>query len=220
MAHKTLYIYEDESGSLADPKSVVVVVALVAKEHADRLRFIARKVWRKTLAAKGKRYKDRGQREFKYATAHQKERERICALLKNQQVDIFVIGVKTGMRAIADSPQNYGFVLSEVLEALLRHYSEESWRYELRLDRHYTNQEQIDALDLVLRRQGWHTLRIRHIDSKSDSCITLADFVAGAFRDEFMHHNTTLSSCLSERVVYKEETSWDDVSRKWVAKLK
>lgn len=220
MAKNTLYIYEDESGSLADPGSEPVVVALVTTLDPMSLRFLVKEVHRRSLARKGKLYKERGLKEFKYATAGEKDKEEICHLLREKEVDIFVLAIKTDGKKVADSPENYGIVLLEIFEALFRHYKDMNFDFQLALDRHYTNKRQIERLNEVIVTGLGIDIQPIHAESKSNPFIALADFVAGVFREECVYHAIGLSSILSKKVMFREEIFWRDIKRKWVEKLK
>lgn len=220
MALRTLHIYQDESGSLADADNRVVIIALVTTLDPWSLRFIVKKVHKKFLAQKGKRYKERGLKEFKYATTFRKEREKILNILKNKDVEIFALNIKKGDKKIADSPLNYGLALSEILEALLRHYQDNDFEFELVLDRHYTQKRQLEKLEKVMEKNLNTSLKPIHADSKANPFIALTDFVAGVLREEFDKGDNALSSIISEKVIFKEEILWQDLKKKWLDKTK
>lgn len=220
MPRKTLHIYQDESGSLADITNKVVIIALVTTLDPQSLRFIVKKVHKRFLAKKGKRYKQRGPKEFKYATTFRKEQERVLNILKNKDIDIFTLNVKKENKKVADSPLNYGLALSEILDALLRHYQDENLNFELVLDRHYTQKDQTEELERVMRETLGKDLKPIHADSRANPFIALTDFIAGAFREEFDKEDMSLSAIIVEKVVYKEEILWQDLKRKWLTKTK
>lgn len=59
-----------------------------------------------------------------------------------------------------------------------------------------------------------------HQDSQSSPFIVLADFVAGALRDEFVKNDSALSSIIAEKIIVKEKVLWADLKHKWLGKIK
>lgn len=220
MPLKTLHIYQDESGSLADITSRVVIIALVTTFDPWSLRFIVKKVYKKSLAQKGKRYKERSRKEFKYSTTFKKEQEKILNILKNKKVDIFALSIKKGGKKVPDSPVNYGLALSEILDALLRHYEDKNLDFKLVLDKHYTKKEQLEKMEATIKKALNKDLKPTHVDSRANAFVALTDFVAGVLRKEFDKKDITLSSIITEKIVFKEEILWEDLKRKWLAKIK
>lgn len=220
MSKQTAYIYQDESGSLADPAGTVVIIALVAVLDPWSLRFITKKVYKNFLAKKGKKYKNRGRKEFKYITALPPERKKVLTILKDKEVKIFALVIKKGKKKIDDSPLNYGISLLEILSVLFAYYQKQNLQFELILDKHYTKKEQLKELESIIKIVLPIGVKPEHQDSRSSPFIALADFVAGALRDEFVKNNSDLSSIIAEKIVVKEKVLWTDLKRKWLGKIK
>jgi hypothetical protein len=219
LKHKTLYIYGDESGSLADLASKVIIIALLTTLNPSELRFIVKKVYRQSLNRKNKRYKARRYKEFKYHTAFKQDREKILRFLRNKKIEIFILSVQKGTRKIADTPLNYGIALLEVLEALLRRYQNSNCNIELILDKHFTKQEHIVKLDQLIVQATDNKLKPMHVDSRNNALVALVDFIAGVAREEFEHNNKFLSSVIADKVIFKKEIIWNDLKRKWIDKI-
>lgn len=220
MPLKTLYIYQDESGSLADVTDKVVIIALVTTLNPWALRFVTKKVYKKSLAKKGKKYKNRGHKEFKYSTAFKQERAEVLNILKQKQVDIFVLSIKKENKKIQDSPLNYGIALAEILKTLLKYYKKQSLDFKLILDKHYIQDRQIKQLDEIIEKALNRDLKPIHVDSKGNPFIALADFVAGALREKFFKNDDGLTSIIVEKIVFKQQIKWQDLKRKWFNKIK
>lgn len=220
MSKQTLHIYQDESGSLADSSGTVVIIALVTTLDPWSLRFITKKVYKKFLAKKGKKYKNRGRKEFKYITALPPERKSVLNILKDKEVKIFALGIKKGRKKIDDSPLNYGISLLEILSALFAYYQKQNLQFELILDKHYTKKKQLKELDTIIKMVLPVGIQPVHQDSQSSPFIALADFAAGALRDEFVKNDSALSSIIAEKIVVKEKILWADLKHKWLGKIK
>lgn len=217
---KTLHIYQDESGSLSDVTNRVVIIALVTTLDPRSLRFIVKKVHKKFLAQKGKKYKERGYKEFKYITTFQKERKEVLDILKNKEVEIFALSIRKENKKVPDSPTNFGLALSEILDPLFRHYQNKNFDFELVLDRHYTQKNQLKELEETIEKNLNINLKPIHADSRSNPFIALTDFIAGVLREELDKNDTTLASIISKKIVYREEILWQDLKKKWLNKTK
>lgn len=217
---KTLYVYGDESGSLADIVGKVIIIALVTTLNPSELRFIVKKVHRQSLDRKSKRCKARRCREFKYHTAFKADRKKVLEILKSKEIEIFILSIKKGEKKIVDSPLNYGIALLEILEPLLRHYQDQNYKVELILDKHFTKQEDIARLDKLIAQTTDNQLKPVYVDSQNNVFVALADFVAGATREEFEQNNKFLSLIIADKIIFKEEILWQDLKRKWIDKIK
>lgn len=217
---KTLYVYGDESGSLADIAGKVIIIALVTTLNPSELRFIVKKVHKQSLDRKSKRYKTRRHKEFKYHTAFKPDREKVLQLLRSKEIEIFLLCIKKGGKKIVDSPLNYGIALLEILEPLLRHYHDQNCNVELILDKHFTKTEDIAKLNKLIVQITNNQLKPVHVDSQNNPFVALADFVAGAMREEFEQNNKSLSLIIADNIIFKEKILWRDLKRKWIDKIK
>ena len=138
--NKNIYIYVDESGTLPDPQSPVIVVAAVGTEKSRSL----------LLASKSAKQSVRkNTSEIKFYRAGDNTKKRFLQKLANQDVDIFVLTIEKHGQKITDSPENFAFVCSLLLNDCLIYY--QNTALQIIFDRHFHRQIDRDTFDDTLQ---------------------------------------------------------------------
>jgi len=215
MSHKpplsVVYAGLDESGSLTSATDLFTMAAVVTPAPTALKNII-----RRAALKSGKRLGRQRKRpnELKWHNASQRIRLAVLDSLAQADVELFVLVVQKEHRRIADTPQNYAILVCELLLSC--------WNLRpnmaVALDQHFSAVAQRAAVDTFIHHQ-WPPagiLTISHVDSRHNTLVQLADFVAGSAYAWHKWGDQTYR-LLEARIVAETAALWSDIKHRWLS---
>ena len=203
-------IFIDESGTLPDIKDKVIIVAAVGTNKP----VLVEKVL-KVVQKKGKLRKQTG--ELKFYTAGEKTKLLFFKKLTKENIDIFVLIVEKMGRKIPETPEHFAILCWLLLNDVLSFYVDVS---EVIFDRHFSQNYDIEKFNLVINKFLPNSLTIKHVDSKKDKRVNIADMVAGAVLAYETGKNIEYYKMLEKQIISEKRINWAEGKRKFLAKKK
>ncbi len=209
------YAYSDESPTLSSRRRHLVVGVVVT--FAAGYRHLVRIPKRARGKLKDKRL--RRTPELKFNNSDKRTREHMLRLLAGEEVEIFVLVVDKGGRRVSDSPENNGVVLGNAAALVLKRRK----RVSLTLDKKFvrptdTSKYLNTAINVVLRKVPTGILTVSPpVDSRKESLVQLADFVAGAISQKYNWGNDTYYRILEKKIVEEKQVRWRRLKAEYVS---
>ena len=206
-----IYAGLDESGSLTSATNLFTMAAVVTADPTA-LKNIIQRAALKSGKRLGRRRKQPN--ELKWHNASQRIRLAVLNSLARADVEIFVLVVSKERRRIADTPQNYAILVCELLLSCWNLHPNMA----LALDQHFSAVAQRAAVDTFIHHQ-WPPagiLTISHVDSRHNTLVQLADFVAGSAYDWHKWEDQTYR-LLEARIVVETVAVWSDIKHRWLS---
>ncbi|MDO8514973.1 MAG: DUF3800 domain-containing protein [bacterium] len=208
MAGGLVYGFLDESPSLASTAFFFCVDILIGDNpHKDSLIKIIKKA-REKLGSKEQIS------ELKFANTKDEVRKFVLTALSHEEVEIVVFIVKTEMKKVADTAENYGLVVGQTIaEAALIHN-----KLSIVLDKKYSKKTDIQKMEELIKRIVKSQVRLSSLilnegDSKVNPILQLADFVAGALNYKYNHNDTTYFEIIKNMIVVEKLVDWKTLKR-------
>ena len=203
-------IFIDESGTLPDIKDKVIIIAAVGTNASEVIEKVL-----KSAQKKGKLRKQTG--ELKFYTAGEKTKLLFFKKLTKENIDIFVLIVEKMGRKIPDTPEHFAILCWLLLSDVLSFYSEIS---EVIFDRHFSRDYDIEKFNLILNKFLPTSLTIKHVDSRKDKRVNIADMIAGAALAYETEKNTDYYRMIKKQIISEKRLNWAEGKRKFLAKKK
>jgi len=203
-----MYIYIDESGTLPDPSDRVIVVAAVGTSSPSQVESIFKnKIWRQRLKNPGN--------EVKFYTAG--EKTRLAALEEIAKMDfaIFILVVDKKGRQIIDSPENFATISWLLIEDVLNFCPNITG---IIFDKHFTPDIKTEEFNTILSDLLNIKVSIRHVDSKLNEGVNVADMVAGATLARETGKGNQFYSIIANEVISIKQLNWPEAKKKFFDK--
>ena len=210
------YTVIDESGRFGDPESKILVLAAVAANSLIGLDRIIPKV-KTRLPVKGKRRKERTLAEIKFSTTGDKTRKAVLDAIVREKIEIFLIVIVTEGRKIVDNPENYALLVTQLLSMVKKKNIELK---HVIIDRHFSWIHQREKFNQLVQKKLKMDLFIEHLDSQQNTVISLADFVAGGVREDYVKGKNQWEGIIRHKIISKKEISWRKLKQKKGKSLK
>lgn len=195
----------DECPSLSD-ENIFFCVALVA--HNKNIYKKIEKLFKKLRRNLGKK---KGQiTEFKFHNSDSKTRSYIAQSIQKLNLEIFGLIIDKNKRKIADTPENYGLIIRELLAMT----NKKKHSLSVILDKRYTNTNQYESFKEVLFTGLKNSYVVESVDSQTNSGLQLADFVVGIFNQKYNQLNTDLWKQISSKIVKEVIKEWKEIKAK------
>jgi hypothetical protein len=201
-------VYIDESGRLADKNEQYVVIAAVVAPSNNRLAKIFHSLRRK-LPRKGKRKKERLFSEIKFVLVGNKTKFFILNQLRKSEVFIYILVFDKRGFYLEDSPENYGILISQIINPVLRKYSIKR----VVIDRHFDRASLRSELEGVIRTWSKNKFEVIQPESHREIRVNLADFVAGAFWYQMIGKSEQFAEIIKEKVVFLRKSRWYEIKK-------
>lgn len=198
-------IFIDESGTLPDNRDKFIVLAALVSIDSISLSKILPK-FRKKLPKKGTRKKELAVPELKFHYAGSITRKKVLENLAEEKIKIYALIVNKLNRKIADTPENY----SKLLKALLKLISAKEKFSTVHVDKHFNSKLKIEMLQNKIKKD-FPQVDILQTDSRIDSRIDLADFIAGAFLRKFNLNDMDFTDIISSKIVEEKLVKWNEL---------
>ena len=205
-----LYLAGDESGSLTNPHTAIVTMAMIITRNPQPLRWIIPRAKRRIRRKSPKRGKTS---EFKFHNTTDLAHAAVLGNLARENVEIVAFSIFKGSQVIEDTPENYGLLLCNLIE---RCVIPDQQSVEFTFDRHHTKRAPQDALNALARGRSGLDKDMQFVDSQRNHMTQLADFVAGAIHYARTGKSPIFYDLIRSRIVGDELQLWKDARREWL----
>lgn len=205
-----VYIYVDESGSLANPHCPIVTLAAVKTSSPKALRWIVKRAMRGMQRKKSKRGRPA---ELKFHNATENARAVVLEALAREQVEVYALSVFKGAQIIPHAPENYGILLCELLRMC---GAEHEHIAELAVDMPFNRPWQRERLTAAVRDTLDLDVEPCYVDSVKNPYVQLADFVAGAVHAKHTGRNPVFYQFIRPRIISDQLVAWGTLRREWI----
>ena len=202
---KRIFIYIDESGTLPDPKSSIVVVAAVGTANPTEL-----------LSAKKNAKKASNNNktdEIKFYRSGENTKRKFLQTLVKQDVSIFVLVIEKDAQIIADTPENFAFICSILLKTCLSYYRTQL--ISIIFDRHFNRKSDLEKFNGFLEKNLLQSLNISHVNSIADSTVNTADMVAGSVLWNRTGKSAKFYEIIKPKVIEEKIINWKEAQRRF-----
>jgi len=201
-------IYIDESGTLSDTKDKVIVVAAVGTNSPEKIDEIFKK-----LARKEKLKKQIG--ELKFYTAGNKTKQIFFENIIKSDFDIFILEVEKMGRKIPDTPEHFAFLCCLLLNDVFSFYPRIN---EVIIDRHFSRDYDINEFNMYLKQLLPDIPAIKHVDSKIEKRVNVADMIAGAVLAKETGKSSLFYNIFEKSIISEKRLNWAEAKRRFVNK--
>lgn len=212
MGSKTLVpitIFIDESGTLPDPKDRVIVVAAVGSKAPAKIELII-----KTVRKRGKFKKTT--EELKFYTVGDKTKTAFFKEIAKEQVSIFILTVEKMGRKIPDTPQHFAVLCWLLLTDVFSFYPQIK---EIVFDRHFHRNKDIKHFNQLLQKLIKNLPDLKHVDSKKDKKVNIADMIAGAVLAKEVKKDDKFYKMFRKQIISEARINWPEAKRKLIKKI-
>lgn len=214
MGKNLVYGFLDESPSLSD-NAFFFCVDIVASDVRtnSQLRKIIKNARRKIVKKKLKQLS-----ELKFYNSDDKTRFYILSQIAKFSVEIIVIILDKERRRISDTPENYGIVVGVAVSELLKFHDSLS----LTIDKKFTNpkfqndffQHCQKTINILMSSKNKSVFFNPPVDSRRDSNVQLADFVAGAFNAKYNKNELKYYEIIKNKIKIKKLVKWTEIKKR------
>lgn len=203
------YGFLDESPNLTDKASFFsVVIVLTTDQNEKNYQSIFKRIRKSELHGKKKDIP-----EIKFAHSTDRVRTKTLQAISKRTVKVSAFIIDKTNRRVPDTPENYGIVVGFAVSEALKKYP----IIVLTVDKKYTkpkDQEEVEktTLKVVGKISKKGVLQFKeHADSKSNSLLQMADFIAGAVSYKYNFKDDTFSKLIENLIEQEELESWPDI---------
>ncbi|MCL5985780.1 MAG: DUF3800 domain-containing protein [Actinobacteria bacterium] len=208
---KNITIFIDESGTLPDPKDRLVVMVAVGVSSPERIDNVIKAV------RKGSHFR-KLKGEIKYYTVGQKTKTLFFDKISKEKINVFIMTIEKSGRTVHDTPENFAIISSLLLGDVLDFYVQVK---EIIFDRHFHRDKDIEEFNQNLRDYLGEALpEIRHVDSKRNKRVNVADMVAGAVFAKETDKDPYFYKKFRKMIINETKLSWAGAKRKVIQKIK
>lgn len=209
MKDNLTYGFLDESPNLTDKASFFsVVIVLTTDQNEKNYQSIFKRIRKSELKGKKKDIP-----ELKFAHSTDRVRTKTLKAISKRSVKVSAFIIDKTNRRVPDTPENYGIVVGFAVSEALKKYP----IIVLTVDKKYTkpkDQEEVEktTLKVVGKVSKKGVLQFKeHADSKSNSLLQMADFIAGAISYKYNFKDDTFSKIIENLIEQEELESWPDI---------
>lgn len=196
-------VFIDESGTLPDPKDRVIIVAAVGTKIPEKIEDIIK------IVRKGGRFK-KPSSEFKFYTASEKSKFLFFEKINKEKFNIFILTVEKMGRKISDTPTHFAILCWLLLKDVISFYSKIE---EIIFDKHFHKDKDLEEFNIFLKKHLGN-LTIKHVDSKKDTRITIADMIAGAILTKETKKDDKFYRLFKKQIISERKINWPEAKRK------
>lgn len=215
MDNQITYGFLDESPSLSDSQLFFCVdIISTAEKTNERLQNIIKRARKKM---KNKKLKSLS--EIKFNNSEESIRVFVLSEIAKADIEIVAVAIDKEKRRIKDTPQNYGIVVgAAVAEAAILHPL-----LNLTVDKKFTSQKQEKEF-IIEAQQATQILSKGSInvsfnpptDSKKESNLQLADFVAGALNFKYNNKDDHYVEIVKDKIKVEKVLLWTEIKKRIV----
>ncbi len=187
----------------------MIVVAAVGVDFPEKIERMIRAV-RKS----GKFKKKAG--EVKFYTAGDRSKVLFLQKLVREDLDIFVLTVEKMGRKIPDTPEHFALLCWLLLAGILNFYP---CIKAVIFDKHFHRKKDIEEFDRNLEDLVGEKLPlIKHVNSKEDKKVNVADMVAGAVLAKETGKGDQFYKIIKGQIISETRINWPEAKRKLFAR--
>ncbi len=213
MVNNIVFGFLDESPSLSDDTFFFCVDIVSTSEKINKnLQKILKNARHKIVKKKLKQLS-----ELKFYNSDEKTKMYILSQIAKCDVEIVVLILDKDRRKIIDTPENYGIVVGVAIVEFLKLHSSLS----LTIDKKFTNlNQQNDFLQNCqnvinkLSPKGKNVFFNPPIDSRKESNVQLADFVAGAFNAKYNKQEARYWEVIKNIIKIEKVVKWTEIKKR------
>lgn len=196
-------VYIDESGTLPDPKDKVIVIAAVTSDSESTIQQLARELKK---ISKSKNHKG----ELKFYKAGDKTKTAVLEAIAKNEISIFILSVEKMGRKIPDTPEHFALLCWLLLTDVLSFYQVT----DIVLDRHFFRKKDLLKFNNNLTELFNIDFDIRHVDSKSNKKVNIADMIAGSVLLKETRGNGKFYKLIEKRIINYKKLNWVKAKRR------
>jgi len=203
-----LTIFIDESGTLPDPKDKFIVICGVGVEKIKEAENIFSRIRTSLRQRKIK------VQEIKFYYAGQNTKRQFLSGLVSANLKIFALIIEKKGRKIADTPENFGILVAELINEINLWYKVK--KINLVLDRHFHRKVDEERFNQFLKSKINKNVKyqIRHVDSRQNFLVNIADMAAGAILWKYSGKDLQFYNLIKENIIIEKIVSWPEIKRK------
>lgn len=203
-----LTIFIDESGTLPDPKDKFIVICGVGVKKVKEAENIISRI---RISLRQRKIKIQ---EIKFYYAGQNTKRRFLSGIVSANFEIFASVIDKKGRKIADTPENFALLVADLVNEINLWYKIK--KINLVLDRHFHRKVDEDRFNQFLKAKINKDLKyqIRHIDSRQNFLVNIADMVAGAILWKYGGKDLQFYDLIKENIIIEKIVSWPEIKRK------
>ena len=200
-------IFIDESGTLPDPNDKFIVICGVAVKQLKEGENIFSRVLSSLKSSKT------SLKEIKFYHAGQKTKRQFLSGLVSANFEIFILAVDKKKRKIADSPENYGLLVADIINEIDFWYK--SGKINFILDKHFYRKIDQNKFDNFLKNNITNKLehKIEHADSRVNYLVNIADMAAGAVLRKYNRKDAKFYDIIKDNIIIEKIISWPEIKK-------
>ena len=155
--------------------------------------------------------------ELKFHNSDERTRKFVLKEISKQNISIVVCIIDKEGRRVADTPINYGIVVGTTIAEFLTVYPNLS----LTVDKRYTNSKQQEEFQQAAQetinkfsKKGTTIFFNSPVDSRKESIVQLADFVAGAFNVKYNQDKDHYAKIVKDKVKIEKVFKWTKLKKR------
>ena len=217
MDTKIAYGFLDESPTLSDTSLFFCVDIISTNDKTNkRLQNIIRRARKRIVKKKLKSTK-----ELKFHNSNERTRVFVLSEIAKENVVIIAIAIDKEGRRIKDTPQNYGIVVGSAIAETASLFP----LLNLTVDKKFTASEQEQqyivevqkTAQLLVPKRGSLNLSFNPpVDSKAESNVQLADFIAGALNMKYNNSDTHYVEIIKTKIKIEKTLLWTEIKKRIV----
>ncbi len=208
-----LTIFIDESGTLPDPKDKFIVVCGVGVKNVKEAENIFSRI---RVSLRQRRIKVQ---EIKFYYSGQGTKRQFLSGLVSARFEIFALIADKKNRKIADTPENFAILVTELANEISFWYGIE--KFNLILDRHFHKKADENKFNKFLKMKIGKNLecRIRHVGSQQNFLVNTADMAAGAVLRKYNEKDLQFYDLIKENIIIEKIVGWPEIKKKNLLKI-
>jgi len=212
-----VYGFLDESPSLSDTALFFCVDIISTNDKTNkRLQNIVKRARKRIVKKKLKHTK-----ELKFHTSDEKTREFVLTEIEKEDVAIIAVAVDKEGRRIKDTPQNYGIVVGSAIAETASLFPLLNLTVDKKFtapaqEQEYITQAQKTAQLLVSKKGGLNLSFNAPVDSKGESNVQLADFIAGALNMKYNGKDAHYVEIIKPKIKIEKVLKWTEIKKRIV----
>ena len=210
-SNKNNYAFIDESGTLPDPQSPIIVVSAIVTQSPERLKKIIQEVRKKG------NFRSRSG-EIKFYTSGIKTKTSFFEKLTRENIGIFVLVTNKQGRKIVDSPQNFAVLCWLLIESIINFYPDLKV---LVFDRHFYKQSDQNLFsESIYKLVQRGNLQIYHVNSQEDIRVNAADMIAGAVLASETGKGDDYYRVFKGKIISETRINWSEAKNRLITQSK
>ena len=207
-----IYLFVDESGTLPDIKDKYVVISGVGvkkiKEAENLISRILSSLRKRKIKIK----------EVKFYYAGEQTKRQFLSGIVSSNLEIFALIIDKKERKIADTPENFAILISDLINEAYLWYKKE--KISVVIDKHFHRKTDQDRFNNFIRKQIAVNLKyvIKHVDSQQNFLVNIADMTAGAILWKYNRKNDQFYQIIKDNIAAEKLVNWPELKRKTMAK--